>query len=137
MATLRQTFARIARRSIFFASISALGFTASHEATATDDVSPCLQCHAGCEDFQRAGNPQCVARYARPSNSCADTGYYVGGGAAFRGHARCVGEGTWGWDYTGRLFDRRVWLGWWHGERYQGGPGKYKTDGPRLYPTLH
>src|ERR1700676_3941504 len=62
--------------------------------------------------FQRAGNPQCVARLARPSNGPGDTGYYVGGGAPLRGQPRLANEGTWGWDYSGLLFSRRIDLGW-------------------------
>src|SRR5262245_41675295 len=82
----------------------------------------------------RAGCPQCVAWWARPADG-QRVGYYVGGGCPFR---RCAdaphpGEGTWGWDYQGWLLPRRVILGWWHGRRYQGGTGAYKTDGPRLH----
>jgi hypothetical protein len=54
-------------------------------------------------------------------------GYYVGGGAACPGEPRFVNEGTWGWDYQGWLFPRRVMLDWWHGRRYQGGSGHYRT----------
>jgi len=82
--------------------------------------------------FQRAGNPQCISRLARPSNGPGDTGYYVGGGAPLRGQPRLANEGTWGWDYSGLLFSRRIDLAWWHGARYQGGTGQYKTDGPQL-----
>jgi hypothetical protein len=82
--------------------------------------------------YERAGNPQDVACRARPSDSSAFSGYYVGGGAPFHGEPRYVNEGTWGWDYFGLSFQRRVQLNWWHGVRNQGGPGAYKTDGPRL-----
>ena len=61
-------------------------------------------------------------------------GYYVGGGAVHHGDGpRFPTDGTWGWDYFGRHFDRRVDLGWWHGRRYQAGGGKYTTDGPKLF----
>jgi len=60
-------------------------------------------------------------------------GYYVGGGLACRGEPRHPTEGTWGWDYEGRFFCRRIWLGWGHGRRYQGGTGAYKIDGPKLH----
>ena len=79
----------------------------------------------------RAGWPQCVAPWARTSFGGHESGYYVGGGAPFHGDARCWEEGTWGWDYNGRLFDKRIWLGWHHGRRAQGGVGAYRTDGPR------
>jgi hypothetical protein len=69
---------------------------------------------------------------ARPSSNSHDSGGYVGGGSAswWRGEPRTAEEGTWGWDYrTSRLvFD--PFLLWWHGRRYQGGTGAYKTDGP-------
>ena len=79
-------------------------------------------------DFQRAGNPECIAWRARPSNGPGDAGYYVGGGAPFRGEARTVSEGTWGWDYQGPFCFRRIDLGWWHGARSQGGAGQYQPD---------
>ena len=78
-----------------------------------------------------AGWPQHVAPWARPSFGGYESGCYVGGGAPFHGDARCWDEGTWGWDYHGRLFDKRIWLGWHHGRRAQGGVGAYRTDGPR------
>ncbi len=90
-----------------------------------------------CERYDRharAGWPQCISRWARPSYGCHESGCYVGGGAAFHGDARCTHEGTWGWDYHGRLFTKRIWLGWHHGRRDQGGVGAYKTDGPHLLP---
>lgn len=75
-----------------------------------------------------AGWPQCVSRIARPSIGCHESGYYVGGGAAVCGDARCTHEGTFGWDYHGRLFPNRITLGWYHGRRSQGGGGAYRTD---------
>jgi hypothetical protein len=78
------------------------------------------------------GCPQSIAWYARPSNSPRYIGYYVGGGAAIGGGERCADEGTWGWDFSGSLIEHHVWLNWWHGQRYQGGTGSYRTDGPRL-----
>ncbi len=84
--------------------------------------------------YNIGGGGPCVSRHARPSNSCADDGYIVGGGAAFHGEPGYADEGTWGWDYFGFTIPRRIALGWWHGDRYQGGIGAYKTDGPRLHP---
>jgi hypothetical protein len=86
------------------------------------------------DDFRRAGQPQEVSRFARPADVGRSIGYSVGGGALNRNKAEPAGpaDGTWGWDYTGGLFRRRVDLGWWHGRRYQGGSGAYKTDGPKL-----
>lgn len=86
----------------------------------------------------RAGYPQQLSRFARPSKNHAMFGYWVGGGAVsrHRGEAPYANEGTWGWDYRGWIIPRRVDLLWWHGRRAQGGPGAYKTDGPHL-PHLH
>ena len=69
-----------------------------------------------------------------PSDTGRYIGYWVGGGCAIwhKAEPPCLDEGTWGWDFTGGLFQRRVDLGWWHGRRYQGGIGAYKTEGPRL-----
>jgi hypothetical protein len=73
-----------------------------------------------------------VARWARPSNTGAYDGGYVGGGCACAGEARAPHEGTWGWDYIGCCFSRRVFLNWYHCGRYQGGIGAYEANGPSL-----
>jgi hypothetical protein len=93
--------------------------------TATSSC-PCFECRN-----KRSGYSQCTARYAHPSRECHGVGYYVGGGAAFGGDYRCCDEGTWGWDYLGRI-PKAIQLKWWHGRRYQGGTGAYRTDGPHL-----
>lgn len=82
----------------------------------------------------RAGHPLETSHFARPIDSSRSIGYQVGGGALRRSKAEPPNpdDGTWGWDFTGGLFRRRVDLGWWHGRRYQGGTGSYKSDGPRL-----
>jgi hypothetical protein len=84
----------------------------------------------------RAGWPLCVAPWAIPSSTPAYCGGYVGGGCAHcpKCEDRSPEEGTWGWDYVGWVFHRRVFLGWWHGRREQAGIGAYKTDGPKLKP---
>lgn len=83
----------------------------------------------------QAGNPLAVRRLAIPSDTGSYVGYWVGGGAArfFRGDPPTLEEGTWGWDYRGLVVPRKVILNWWHGRRYQGGTGAYKTDGPKLH----
>jgi len=92
----------------------------------------CPEAHAPTHNpWQRAGNPQHVARWATPTNTLAYSGGWVGGGAARDGDAPALDEGTWGWDYHGRIVPQRVWLRWWHGRRHQGGAGRYKTDGPK------
>jgi hypothetical protein len=55
----------------------------------------------------------------------------VGGGAPTLGSSPYLDEGTFGWDYFGITFRKRVALNWTHG-RHQGGAGAYQTDGPRL-----
>jgi hypothetical protein len=95
----------------------------------------CPKCRAKrrCVDGHvRAGCPQNISCFARPSILPHECGYYVGGGAPCNeGEARYGDEGTWGWDYFGMLGLKKVALNWYHGERYQGGTGAYKTDGPK------
>jgi hypothetical protein len=87
---------------------------------------------------QRAGYPHNIAHWAHPSDTGRYVGNYNGGGNLWRRHADppYATEGTWGWDYLGSCFKRRVILGWWHERRYQGGVGAYKTDGPKVLPPL-
>lgn len=79
-------------------------------------------------DCQRAGNPHCVAWWAKPSTSLKYSAGFVGGGAAIGGRSRCCSEGIWGMDYHGLFPYRRVWMRW-TGGCEQGGEGAYKTDG--------
>lgn len=97
----------------------------------SDHADACEHCRR-LERHACAGWPQCIAPWAKPSFGCHEWGCYVGGGAAFYGDCRCSHEGTWGWDYHGCLFPKRIWLGWHHGRRNQGGTGAYATDGPKL-----
>lgn len=79
-----------------------------------------------------AGPPK-VAPWAVPGRTDAYSGCYVGGGGGLHGHEpRSLNEGTWGWDYQGCFFLRKIWLKWNHGKAYQGGEGAYKTDGPPI-----
>lgn len=85
------------------------------------------------DQHRRAGCPQSVSPLARSSESAPEIGYYVGGGAPQRSrhaHSRAPQEGVWGTDYAGLLVPKHVVLGWWHGQRSQGGTGAYATDGP-------
>jgi hypothetical protein len=85
------------------------------------------------EDGQRrAGYPLEVSAVAMPSDTGHYAGYYVGGGAVLFGQRRCLGEGTWGWDYRGLVLPKRVRLRWWHGVCEQGGIGAYRTTGINL-----
>lgn len=86
-----------------------------------------------CHTMARAGWPQEVSRFAKPSDTGSYIGYLVGGGSPCRGsYVPSSDGGTWGWDYWGCCFRRNVVLRWWTKPRYQGGAGAYKTDGPRL-----
>ena len=80
---------------------------------------------------KQAGYPLCISRLAVPSYNDHYSGGFVGGGKAHGGDARCPNEGTWGWDYTPfRPDGHGIFLNWSHGRRYQGGTGRYATDGP-------
>ena len=85
--------------------------------------------------FQRAGNPQCISPLAKPTESPHEIGYYVGGGAPQKSrHAEhhLPHEGIWGTDYAGLVIPKHVHLGWWHGRHAQAGTGSYRSDGPRF-----
>jgi hypothetical protein len=84
-------------------------------------------------DHERAGCAMLVRRQAIPSNTRYYGGYWVGGGVPLLGEGPTLEEGTFGWDYFGMTFSKRVDLNWTHGRRHQGGFGHYKTDGPRLH----
>ena len=88
-------------------------------------------CESG---FLRAGFSNCIGRFAKPSTDAYHQVGYIGGGTLFGGSRRGKNEGTFGMDYSGHWFARKTWLQWSHGERYQGGAGRYETDGPRLLP---
>jgi hypothetical protein len=70
-----------------------------------------------------------IAPWARPDDGCTYGGYYVGGGCPFKGEPRYALEGTWGWDYFGCWFQRRVNLAWCLC-RYQDGTGAYRSEPP-------
>jgi hypothetical protein len=82
-------------------------------------------------DHYCGGHPTQILIHAIPSNTCHYGGYQVGGGAPCKGEGPYLHEGTFGWDYFGILFEKRVALNWWHGAHIQGGFGAYKTDGPK------
>jgi hypothetical protein len=81
---------------------------------------------------QRAGYPPEVSCLARPTQTPAYCGYYVGGGAPGpRGAPPTPAQGTWGRDYAGwHCLSPRVVLGW--ADLRQGGTGQYHTDGPHV-----
>jgi hypothetical protein len=117
------------------------GFVADGSSAGAHDLTPWMgrpateRKHFQGNQFARAGNPQCISPLAVPAESPHEVSYYAGGGArtrAARGQERRDNEGIWGVDYGGILFPKHVELGWWHGARYQGGYGAYRTDGPRI-----
>ena len=88
-----------------------------------------------CENgFERAGFPNVVGRFAKPTTDTDHQVGYVGGGTWFGGACRRTTEGTFGMDYVGRWFTRSTWMHWSHGALHQGGSGRYETDGPKLCP---
>ena len=90
----------------------------------SEDYRACDKCRAGC--------PESLRWLTIPSRTRYYGGYYVGGGTPLQGAGFCAGDGTWGWDYPGILFPKRIALNWTKNGRYQGGTGAYKTDGPKL-----
>lgn len=84
----------------------------------------------------RSGPPR-LACWARPSNTKAYVGYYLGGGSVFSclSQPRFAAEGTWAWDYQGCWLRRCICLQWWHGCS-QGGAGAYRVDGPNFFKFL-
>lgn len=101
-------------------------------AASKSNAEPLAQRLHPVDPYRRAGNPQSVHRFARPTFTPHYSVGYVGGGATWGGEPRTLEEGTWGMDYTGHFLPHRVWQNWYHGRRAQGGPGKYQTDGPHL-----
>jgi hypothetical protein len=112
---------------------------AAEPAVAGEPVEPAAPCEPAPVKYDEPPPRDCplaIACWARPLNTPAYDGYYVGGGATCRGDGPCPLEGTWGWDFIGRCYARKVMLGWWHGRRYQGGTGAYGINIPHLLPAL-
>src|SRR6476659_6239028 len=79
---------------------------ASYHATAAECGSASLYSPACCHEVERAGCPNQLSCLASVQNPCIYTGYYVGGSECSHCNARCGNQGTWGWDYSGRIFHR-------------------------------
>jgi hypothetical protein len=79
-------------------------------------------------DHARAGCSMLIRPRALPSDTRPYGGYWVGGGQALKGQFPRAEDGTFGWDYFGLLFTKRIDLNWSRKDRYQGGTGAYKTD---------
>lgn len=90
------------------------------------------------QDPVRAGFPDDVSTHAQPSDNGHYYGYQGGGGSWSwrRGEEPTPDEGTWGWDYSGWKIPSFIALGWWHGKKYQGGEGAYRTENPGLVDRL-
>ena len=111
---------------------------AAYPMRAAEPSTKSLYAPAGCEELQRAGCPNEQSGWARVENPCRYTGYYVGGSVSSHQNMRqCCNQGTWGWDYSGRYIMRLVRLDFCCPSPYQGGPGNYKPDGPRVCEALH
>jgi len=128
------------------------------EELGTPQQQALLTALAGDPYVHRADDHACAgcSMLTRPHAICSSTSHYggnwVGGGVpcrpprrasvpacsgtsqtlVLRGEQPFADEGTFGWDYFGVLFTKRIALNWSHGRRYQGGSGAYQTDGPRL-----
>lgn len=90
-------------------------------------------------DCKRAGNPHCVAPWAKCSVDSKYSSWFVGGGSPFlKGRCRESTEGTWGLDYGGLFGHARVWMNYTRYNRHQGGEGAYETDGePAFVKKAH
>jgi hypothetical protein len=117
----------MARMSALLASAASAAAVMAALARADSLYAPPSYC-----EVARAGDPRCIAAWAKPQDPCKYDGYYVGGGAPCNKYdGRGCHQGTWGWDYTGKWLHPLVRLGWTHPPRYQGGTGSYQPDGPR------
>jgi hypothetical protein len=112
--------------------------TLTDEELGTTQQQALLTALAGDPYGHRAADQACAgcSMLLRPHAICSNPsrygGYWVGGGKPCRGDSPFLDEGTFGWDYFGILFTKRVALNWSHGRQSQGGAGAYKTDGPKL-----
>lgn len=90
-------------------------------------------------DCKRAGNPHCVAPWAKCTTTAKYSSWFVGGGSPFaKGRCRKPTEGTWGLDYGGLFGHARVWMNYTRFNRNQGGEGAYETDGePEFVKKAH
>ena len=115
-------------RAHFFTT--AVLFAAVGPASAFHPLPPPQHTH------ERAGNPQCVAKWAMPGRTPKyDVGYVGGGCLGRKGEPRTPDEGVFGWDYVAcGWYPGRVFLNWCHwchcGK--QAKPGPYKVDGPHV-----
>jgi hypothetical protein len=86
--------------------------------------------------FVRAGNPQRVAPWARPSQTSDRRPGYVGGAAILGGEGPAPpSDGVFGYDSVGHGPYDRVFLGWLHSHSAPP-PGPYRTDTRRVFDVF-
>jgi hypothetical protein len=122
-----------------FADETSLAATQVHSKVITDGrgkESPAGPiCGRYAENGCKRSGVEGLSRFAQCSVSAKQSvGYVGGGGSLLSGSQRYTHEGTFGLDYSGHWFHRKVWLLWNHGAKEQGGAGAYATDGPRILP---
>jgi hypothetical protein len=110
------------------AAVAALVALAGWLQAGEDDSVPLGS--GGCDHtYARAGHPDEISHCARPTNTPAYCGYYVGGSCVCRGGPPGPLDGTYGWDYCGCHYaPHHVFLGWCYCHRYKGGEGAYRTE---------
>jgi hypothetical protein len=83
--------------------------------------------------FARAGFPNVIASWARPSQTPKYMPGYIGGSIAHGGDFPIAPwDGVFGYDYVGHGPPGRVFLGWAH-DPVNPRMGSYRTDGPRVF----
>ncbi|MSR32954.1 MAG: hypothetical protein EXR99_15785 [Gemmataceae bacterium] len=86
--------------------------------------------------WQQTGWANRVKKHAMPTHSPGYGGYWVGGACVKNGGAPGPVDGTYGRDYFGRLFERKVVLGWCFKDKAKGGAGNYATDKGPVVPNI-
>src|SRR5687768_16561419 len=94
------------RLTSFVAGLLTAGAAAGGEPSPPNHVPPAMPCR-----HRPAPGQAC---WAQPSDTGHYVGYWVGGGCLRKGDPPTPDEGTWGWDYGGCLFPKRVYLLWCH-----------------------
>jgi hypothetical protein len=91
---------------------------------------------AAAHTFARAGLPDSIAPWARPSRTAKQMPGIVGGSVTLSGDAPMARtEGVFGYDYVGFGPPGRVFLGWAH-DPVRPVMGSYRTDGPRVFDVF-
>lgn len=120
-------------KRVVFCMWLALGISCANKAGAADDGIP-MDANPD-HSWKQSGWANLTSRFARPTNTAAYGGYWVGGAGVSK--RKSTGpeplDGTYGRDYFGRNFMRHVVLGWTNPPKSKGGTGSYATDkGPHV-----